>query len=158
MERTYTVPLRKDIISAPRYKRAKRAVRAMRTYLKRHLKTDEVRIGRFLNEHLWSRGIKNPPTKVKINADVRDGIGRAELPGKPLFPPKKEEKAEKPAEAAKAEVAKAPEAPAAEPAPKVDKPAEPAKTPAREAHPVAAKPPVGKKALRKELKAEKPAA
>ena len=153
MERTYTVPLRKDIISAPRYKRAKRAVRAMRTYLKRHLKTDEVRIGRFLNEHLWSRGIKNPPTKVKINADVRDGIGRAELPGKPLFPPKKEEK---PAEAAKAEVAKAPEAPAAEPAP--NKPAEPAKTPAREAHPVAAKPPVGKKALRKELKAEKPAA
>lgn len=94
-ERTYTIPLRKAILKAPKYRRAKRAISEIRIFLKRHLKTETVKIGKHLNEHMWNHGMRNPPTKVKINA-ARDeeGVGYAELFGKPLVM-KKEEKKEK---------------------------------------------------------------
>lgn len=85
LERTYTVPLRSFFLRAPKYNRTPRAVRAIREFLARHMHTDKtnVRIGVHLNNHLWSRGIRNPPHKVKLTAIKDDeGIVKAELVGK----------------------------------------------------------------------------
>ncbi len=85
IERTYTVPLRSAFLRAPNYCRTPRAVRALRAFLARHMKTslENVRIGLHLNNHLWSRGIRNPPHKVKLIATKDDaGIVKAELFGK----------------------------------------------------------------------------
>lgn len=81
VERIYVIPLRKDLLKAQRYRRAKKAVRIIREFLSKHMKVEEkdVRLGRFLNELLWSRGIKNPPTKVKVKANKENEIVRVEL-------------------------------------------------------------------------------
>jgi hypothetical protein len=61
------------------------------------MKSEDVRLGQHVNEYLWSRGIKNPPPRVKVRA-VKDseGVVRAELEGKPfkesVRPTLKEEK------------------------------------------------------------------
>ncbi len=107
-ERTYTIPLRKAILKVPRYKRAKRAMSEIRIFLKRHLKVETVKIGQHLNIYMWRHGIKNPPTKVKVNAIVdEEGVGWTELFGKPVLPPTeeeiKEEKKKEKAEAKKEE-------------------------------------------------------
>ncbi|MBI3033884.1 50S ribosomal protein L31e [Candidatus Woesearchaeota archaeon] len=84
LERTYNVPLRKEFLKAPRYKRAKKAVTALRQFLARHMKADKIIIGSFLNRKIWERGIKKPPHHVKVTA-VKDekGIVTAELLGAP---------------------------------------------------------------------------
>lgn len=81
LEREYIIPLRKEWLKAPSFKRAKKAVRGVREFLARHMKAefDDIKVGRFLNEQLWERGMKNPPHKVKIKAIKEGGIVRAEL-------------------------------------------------------------------------------
>ncbi len=80
LERTYIVPLRKEFMKAPKYKRAKKAVSALKEFLKKHMKSDNVKLGKNLNLEIWKRGIKNPPHHVKINAiKDDDGIVKAEL-------------------------------------------------------------------------------
>ncbi|MBI4438348.1 60S ribosomal protein L31 [Candidatus Woesearchaeota archaeon] len=103
MERIYNIPLRREFLKVPRYKRAKKAVSAVRSFLLRHMKATRVVIGSYLNSKLWERGIKNPPHHVKVNA-VRDdkGVVIAELVGAPKKvaekpEQKKEKKAAKPA-------------------------------------------------------------
>ena len=82
LERTYIVPLRRTFARAPRYKRSKRAMTALRAFITKHMKSQDVKIGRHLNEFVWENGIKNPPHHVKISA-IRDdeGIVKAELFG-----------------------------------------------------------------------------
>jgi large subunit ribosomal protein L31e len=80
LEREYIIPLRKEWLKAPSFKRAKKAVKASKEFLARHMKTDieNVRLGRFLNEELWARGIKNPPHKIKVIASKEGVMVRAE--------------------------------------------------------------------------------
>lgn len=82
IERTYTIPLRKEFQKAPMYRRAKKAVIALREFLVRHMKASDVKLGQQLNNSLWTRGIKHPPHHVKVTA-VRgeDGVVKAELFG-----------------------------------------------------------------------------
>tara|TARA_Y100000034_G_C6831155_1_gene375167 strand:+ start:346 stop:900 length:555 start_codon:yes stop_codon:yes gene_type:complete len=67
MERSYNIPLRKEWLKVPRYKRAKKAVKALREFLIKHMKSDDLNIGKNLNEAIWNRGIRNPPHHVKVN-------------------------------------------------------------------------------------------
>ncbi len=96
LERTYTVPLRKEFQKAPIYKRTKKAVAALRQFLQRHMKSEDIKLGKELNEALWQRGIRHPPHKVKVTA-VKDekGVVRAELFGVEKEEPKKEKKSKK---------------------------------------------------------------
>lgn len=86
LERTYNVPLRREFQKAPNWRRTKKAVKALREFISKHMKSDNVLIGRYANELLWKHGIKNPPHHVKVNA-VKDDKGTVkvelvELPGK----------------------------------------------------------------------------
>lgn len=74
-ERIYTVPLGRAWI-APRKKHTPRAIRLLRGFIKRHMKTDEdsIRITNKVNEKIWSRGIEKPPRKIRIRA-TRDSEG-----------------------------------------------------------------------------------
>lgn len=92
-ERTYTIPLRREWLKSPKYRRAKKAVAAVKQFLIKHMKSEDIRLGKHLNEELWKNGIKNPPGKVKINVikDDKDVV-RAELFGKKIELEKKEEK------------------------------------------------------------------
>jgi len=83
--RVYSIPLRKEFRKVPRYKRAKKAVFAVKTFLAKHMKSDiaQVKIGKFLNLKLWKNGIKNPPAKVAIHVEKEeDGVIKAELFGR----------------------------------------------------------------------------
>ena len=99
LERSYNVPLRKQWLKVPKYKRAQRAVKALRQFLYRHMKTDDdnLKLGPYINEFIWQHGMRNPPHHVKVNAHKQDdGIVLVELDGKPMIElKKKEEKKEK---------------------------------------------------------------
>lgn len=73
-EKFYSFNLRK-IWSSPREKRTPRAVRFLREYVARHMKTDEVKISEEANSMLWKRGISKPPRKIRVRA-VKDKDGR----------------------------------------------------------------------------------
>ena len=93
LERTYTIPLRKGWLKAPRYRRAKKAVNTVKEFLVRHMKSEDVRLGTNLNLEIWKHGMRNPPSRVKVNVSKDDkGTVRAELFGAPVVEVKKEEK------------------------------------------------------------------
>lgn len=96
IERVYNVPLRKEWLKVPLYQRAEKAVRALRQFTIRHMKSEEVIIGPHANMELWKRGMRNPPHHIKINA-VKEDDGKVviELFGKPMPSTKKEKPMEK---------------------------------------------------------------
>ncbi len=84
IERTYTIPLRREWLKSPKHRRSKKAVKAVREFLAKHMKVElsEVKIGKNLNEDVWKHGIKNPPCRIKVNVIKEDsGIVFAELIG-----------------------------------------------------------------------------
>jgi large subunit ribosomal protein L31e len=81
-ERTYIIPLRKEWLKNPKYKRAKKAIRAIQEFLAKHMKSDNVKIGNNLNLKIWEHGIKNPPHKIKVSVVKEDdGTVKTELFG-----------------------------------------------------------------------------
>ena len=93
LERTYTIPLRRGWLKASRYRRAKKAVITAKEFLAKHMKSEDVRLGTTVNLEIWKHGMKNPPSRVKVNASKDDkGVVRAELFGAPMPEVKKEEK------------------------------------------------------------------
>ena len=82
LERTYNIPLRKEYQKVPCWKRSKKAVRAAKEFLQKHMKSDDVKLSKELNEKIWQHGIKNPPHHVKVNVTKdKEGVVRAELFG-----------------------------------------------------------------------------
>ena len=74
-ENIYIIPLRQVYRTHPRYRRSSKAAKMIVKYLKRHTKSDDVRIDIKLNEHLWARGDHKPPRKVQVKA-VKDSTGK----------------------------------------------------------------------------------
>ena len=75
IERIYTIRLRKESRKVPRYKRAKKAISAVRQFLIRHMKVQEVKILKELNQKILERGRKNPPHKVHVKAIKQEERG-----------------------------------------------------------------------------------
>lgn len=82
LERTYNIPLRREWLKSPKYRRAKKAASAVREFLQKHMKTKDVKIGKNLNEELWKHGIKNPPSMVKVTVIKEGDVAKAEIFGK----------------------------------------------------------------------------
>ena len=80
----FIVPLRRKFKKTASYRRAPKAIRAIKEFLVRHMKMydrdlKKVKLDKYLNEFVWTRGIKNPPSKIKIRAVVDGDFIRAEL-------------------------------------------------------------------------------
>jgi len=105
IEREYVIPLREKVRVVPRYKKANKAIKIIKEFLAKHMKVkdrdlNKIKLDKSLNEFIWSRGIKNPPSKIKVKTIKyeKEGIVRVELsemPDKLKFKRAKEEKREK---------------------------------------------------------------
>lgn len=107
MERIYTIPLREEWLKTAKYKRAKKAITAIRNFLARHMKIydgdlNKIKIDGWINRAVWIRGIKHPPHKITIKAvKYDDGTIKAEFSGLPANFKKDEEFLKKKIEKAK---------------------------------------------------------
>ena len=75
LERVYVIPLRRKTVKTAIYKRSNKAIRVIKEFLIKHMKSDDVVLSKELNEQVWARGAKRPPGKVKVKA-VKDATGR----------------------------------------------------------------------------------
>lgn len=94
-EKIFTINLRREFSKNPLYKRTKKSIAAVREFISKHLKVEEVKIGKNLNMHLWKRGKRNPPPKVKVNAYVEDKTAYVELEGYKFEKPQQKEEEKK---------------------------------------------------------------
>ena len=81
-ERIYTIPLRATK-QVRRTKRAPHAMRQIRKFIARHMKTDidNVWIDPPVNRAIWSRGIEKPPSKIRVRAiKFEDELVEVSLP------------------------------------------------------------------------------
>ncbi len=107
-EKIFTIPLRKAFRSE-RTTRAKKAMSLIKDFLERHMKAEEIKIGKSINDSVWSRGIQKPPRRVRIHATKEGDVVFAELLGVEIKKPtaedvkKREEKEEKKEEKIKEE-------------------------------------------------------
>lgn len=85
LEREYIVPLRKEWLKVPKYKRANKAVKALKQFIARHMKVYDrdlrkVKIDMILNNEIRFRGMKKPPARIRVKAKkFDDGIVKVEL-------------------------------------------------------------------------------
>ena len=90
IERVFTIPLTVTK-QVPKTKRAPRAIKEIKDYVIQHMagrsspdsdeKKREVWIDNKVNERIWSEGIENPPTRVRVKAiRFEDGLIEVSLP------------------------------------------------------------------------------
>jgi len=85
LERIYIIPLRRQWLKVPQYRRATKAVKAIKEFLVRHMKIydrdlDKIKIDVILNNEIRFKGMRKPPLKIKVKAVKYDNeIVRAEL-------------------------------------------------------------------------------
>ncbi len=97
LERTYTIPLSRELLKVPYHRKAKKAIRVVRSFIAKHMKSGTVLIGRHLNMKVWENGIKNPPKNIKVTTTKDEkGIVRVELFGAPKDEPKADKKKAEP--------------------------------------------------------------
>jgi large subunit ribosomal protein L31e len=83
LTRTYIVPLG-VVFEAPPYRRAKVAIRVIREFVTRHMKATDVTIAEDVNLHVWARGIRHPPRRIKLDMERdEDGIVSVKLSPEP---------------------------------------------------------------------------
>ena len=71
IEREYTIPIRKYIKKTPRYDRSRKAILILKRFIAKHMKVQDrdlrkVKLDVFLNNEIWFRGKKSPPSKIKV--------------------------------------------------------------------------------------------
>lgn len=72
LERVYTIPFYPKMNGIPRTKRAPRAMRMIREFVSKHLKSDELIFDAEVNEFIWARGIQKPPRKITVRVVKSD--------------------------------------------------------------------------------------
>jgi len=83
-EREYVIPIAVKVRKVQKYRKAQIAIKIVKRFLARHMKVydrdlNKIKIDRYLNDFIWSRGIKNPPSKVKVKVFKENGVVRVEL-------------------------------------------------------------------------------
>jgi len=75
VERIYTVNL-KDAYEHTRKKRAMRAIKLLREFVAKHMKTEleTVKISETVNSYVWRDSIEKPPRKIKIKVVKQNGM------------------------------------------------------------------------------------
>jgi large subunit ribosomal protein L31e len=93
LERDYVIPIRRETLKVPFHKKAKKAAKAVKEFIIKHMKSQDVKMGKYLNIEIWKHGMKNPPNKVKVHT-TKDSQGKVfvEIQGAPKEVPKVEEK------------------------------------------------------------------
>src|SRR3989344_713500 len=76
-EREYIVPLRRSFLKVQRYNRTSKAIKELKEFIARHMKVPErdlskIKLDVHLNNELWFKGRKNPPSKIKVK-ETKDG-------------------------------------------------------------------------------------
>ena len=80
LERIYTIPLRKtkDLV---RSRRADLAIRDVKRFLSRHMKSETIWLDASVNEALWSKGKFTIPSRIRVRATrFNDGVVEVTLP------------------------------------------------------------------------------
>jgi large subunit ribosomal protein L31e len=109
LERVYTIPLRKtkDLV---RSRRAQLAVRDVKRFLTRHMKSDDIWLDNEVNELIWARGKFTIPSRVRVRATrFSDGVVEVTLPETSHEGSVRGEIAERKEKAAEKQILKAPE-------------------------------------------------
>ncbi len=77
LEREYIIPLRREFLKMPQYRRGGRAIKTIKKFIAKHMKVDErdvdkVKLDIYLNNEVLFRGRRSPPSKIKVRA-VKEG-------------------------------------------------------------------------------------
>ncbi len=100
LQREYVIPLRREFMKVPGYERTGKAIKAIKKFIAKHMKVperdiDKVKIDKYLNNELWSKGRANPPARVKVKA-IKEGdivkVDFVEVPQHVQFLKSKDEK------------------------------------------------------------------
>ncbi|XP_065839581.1 large ribosomal subunit protein eL31-like [Oscarella lobularis] len=67
--RVHTIHLHKHVHGTQFKKRAPRAVKAIKQFATKVMGTTDIRIDVQLNKHIWCRGIKNVPFRVRVKLE-----------------------------------------------------------------------------------------
>tara|TARA_Y100000034_G_scaffold134577_1_gene203385 strand:+ start:65 stop:652 length:588 start_codon:yes stop_codon:yes gene_type:complete len=101
LEREYIVPLRHGWLKVPEYKRANKAVKTLKEFIAKHMKVYDrdlrkIKIEQDLNNEIRFRGMRKPPSKIKVKAIKLDNdtvrVELIDLPAHIKFERLREEK------------------------------------------------------------------
>jgi large subunit ribosomal protein L31e len=85
LEREYIVPLRAEWLKVQKYKRATKAVKALKQFMVKHMKVYDrdlrkIKVDIYLNNELRFRGMRKPAASIKVKAiKYDDGIVEVKL-------------------------------------------------------------------------------
>ena len=71
-ESIFTVPIRKTIVGRARWQRAKHAVKAIKEFVRKNTKAEQVKIQPSLNRYVWQQGACYTHSKIRVKVTIDD--------------------------------------------------------------------------------------
>jgi len=71
-EKLYDIPLRKSFSESGRRKKAPHAIKAVRDFIAKKTRSENIILGSGVNELIWARGVSHPPSKIRVKVK-KDG-------------------------------------------------------------------------------------
>lgn len=78
-EKIITINLRKGLKESPRWDRARRATANLRKILRRHTKTEKIKIDPKISEAIWRKSIERPAHKLRLKITKKDKTTTVQL-------------------------------------------------------------------------------
>ncbi len=79
-ERVYTINLRRGVLTSSRWRKSDDSVAFVRNFLKKHMKSDNVKLDGSISKKIWEHGNQNPVRKIRVKVEKDDeGIVTAKL-------------------------------------------------------------------------------
>ena len=72
LERVYTIPIRKYLTDSPKWRKSEKAMFIVEDFLKKHMKSDKIKVDKSVTEKIWERGGQKPPSKLRVVATKDD--------------------------------------------------------------------------------------
>ena len=72
VEKIITINLRKGLKKSPRWNRARKATANLRKLLHRHVKAENIKIDKKVNEIIWRKSIERPAHKLRLKVTKTD--------------------------------------------------------------------------------------
>ena len=90
IEREYVIPLKKEWVKVPKYKRTAKSIKAIKEFIARHMRIqdrdkDKVKLDVYLNNELWFRGSRHAFNKIKVKVIKDADIVKVLLAEEPDF-------------------------------------------------------------------------
>ncbi|MCS7134886.1 MAG: 60S ribosomal protein L31 [Candidatus Aenigmarchaeota archaeon] len=73
-EKLFIISIRKNVLEKPRWEKSKHAIKFVREFLRKKIKSDKIKIDNSISHRIWKMGGSKTINKIKVKVEEENGV------------------------------------------------------------------------------------